>query len=143
MLLVGFSDFSARAWLAKAIELRRWRHFGRDSGKRSRHGRHAGDAQLHRLTGTVLLDDNKLETARTACSKQSASRKSNKRNLSNCAPRRTWPDCGASRDAGRSMRYLLAPVYGWFIEGFDTADLKEAKTLLGTTGVSRGLVNYD
>ena len=27
-------------------------------------------------------------------------------------------------------RDLLAPVYGWFTEGFDTADLKEAKRLL-------------
>jgi hypothetical protein len=26
---------------------------------------------------------------------------------------------------------LLAPVYGWFTEGFDTLDLKEAKALLG------------
>jgi predicted ATPase len=26
---------------------------------------------------------------------------------------------------------LLAPVYGWFTEGFDTADLKDAKALLG------------
>jgi predicted ATPase len=25
---------------------------------------------------------------------------------------------------------LLAPVYGWFTEGFDTADLREAKALL-------------
>ena len=25
---------------------------------------------------------------------------------------------------------LLAPIYGWFTEGFDTADLKEAKVLL-------------
>ena len=25
---------------------------------------------------------------------------------------------------------LLAPIYGWFTEGFDTPDLKEAKTLL-------------
>ena len=25
---------------------------------------------------------------------------------------------------------LLAPVYGWFTEGFDTRDLKEAKALL-------------
>ncbi len=25
---------------------------------------------------------------------------------------------------------LLAPVYGWFTEGFDTADLQEAKALL-------------
>jgi predicted ATPase len=27
-------------------------------------------------------------------------------------------------------RELLAPVYGWFTEGFDTRDLKEAKALL-------------
>jgi predicted ATPase len=27
---------------------------------------------------------------------------------------------------------LLAPIYTWFTEGFDTADLKEAKTLLDT-----------
>jgi predicted ATPase len=27
---------------------------------------------------------------------------------------------------------LLAPIYGWFTEGFDTADLQEAKTLLNT-----------
>ena len=27
-------------------------------------------------------------------------------------------------------RELLAPVYGWFSEGFDTRDLKEAKALL-------------
>jgi predicted ATPase len=27
-------------------------------------------------------------------------------------------------------RELLAPIYGWFTEGFDTLDLKEAKALL-------------
>jgi predicted ATPase len=31
------------------------------------------------------------------------------------------------RDAARQ---LLAPIYGWFTEGFDTLDLKEAKALL-------------
>ena len=30
----------------------------------------------------------------------------------------------------QQARELLAPVYGWFTEGFDTLDLKEAKTLL-------------
>jgi predicted ATPase len=30
----------------------------------------------------------------------------------------------------REARELLAPVFGWFTEGFDTRDLKEAKTLL-------------
>jgi predicted ATPase len=36
------------------------------------------------------------------------------------------------RDQGRraAARELLAPIYGWFTEGFDTADLKDAKALL-------------
>jgi predicted ATPase len=40
------------------------------------------------------------------------------------------------RDQGRraEARELLAPVYGWFTEGFDTPDLKEAKVLLDELG---------
>ena len=40
------------------------------------------------------------------------------------------------RDQGRraEARNLLAPVYGWFTEGFDTADLKVAKALLEELG---------
>jgi hypothetical protein len=38
-----------------------------------------------------------------------------------------WRDGGRRDDA----RDLLAPIYGWFTEGFDTLDLKEAKALLG------------
>jgi predicted ATPase len=39
---------------------------------------------------------------------------------------RLWRDQGKLQQA----RELLAPVYGWFTEGFDTLDLKEAKALL-------------
>ena len=39
---------------------------------------------------------------------------------------RLWRDQGKRQQA----RDLLAPVYGWFTEGFETLDLKEAKTLL-------------
>jgi predicted ATPase len=39
---------------------------------------------------------------------------------------RLWRDQGKREEAGE----LLAPVYGWFTEGFDTLDLKEAKALL-------------
>jgi len=39
---------------------------------------------------------------------------------------RLWRDQGKVQQA----RELLAPVYGWFTEGFDTRDLKEAKALL-------------
>jgi predicted ATPase len=35
----------------------------------------------------------------------------------------------------RSEAYeLLAPIYGWFTEGFDTADLQKAKALLEELG---------
>ena len=37
-----------------------------------------------------------------------------------------WSDRGRNAEA----RDLLAPIYGWFTEGFDTLDLKEAKILL-------------
>jgi predicted ATPase len=39
---------------------------------------------------------------------------------------RLWGEQGRRDEA----RDLLAPVYGWFTEGFDTADLKDAKALL-------------
>jgi predicted ATPase len=32
------------------------------------------------------------------------------------------------------VRTLLAPIYGWFTEGFDTTDLQEARTLLEELG---------
>ncbi|MGO9685077.1 MAG: hypothetical protein ACLPTZ_21300 [Beijerinckiaceae bacterium] len=39
---------------------------------------------------------------------------------------RLWHD----QEKPQQARELLAPVYGWFTEGFDTLDLKEAKALL-------------
>jgi predicted ATPase len=39
---------------------------------------------------------------------------------------RLWRDQGQVQQA----REMLAPIYGWFTEGFDKRDLKEAKTLL-------------
>ena len=43
---------------------------------------------------------------------------------------RLWGDQGRHTEA----RDLLAPVYGWFIEGFGTPDLKDAKALLDELG---------
>jgi predicted ATPase len=39
---------------------------------------------------------------------------------------RLWQQQGKRAEA----RDLLTPIYGWFTEGFDTADLQEAKALL-------------
>jgi predicted ATPase len=40
---------------------------------------------------------------------------------------RLWQQQGKRAEA----RELLAPIYSWLTEGFDTADLQEAKALLG------------
>ena len=44
---------------------------------------------------------------------------------------RLWQQQGKREEA----RQLLAEVYDWFTEGFDTADLQEAKALLEELGV--------
>ena len=46
---------------------------------------------------------------------------------------RLWRDQGKVREA----RELLAPVYGWFTEGFDTRDLKDAMALLEELATKR------
>ena len=43
---------------------------------------------------------------------------------------RLWRDQGKALQA----RELLAPVYGWFTEGFETRDMKDAKALLEELG---------
>ena len=43
---------------------------------------------------------------------------------------RLWQQRGKQAEA----RELLAPIYGWFTEGFDTADLQEARALLDELG---------
>ena len=40
------------------------------------------------------------------------------------------PRSGRNQGKPQQARELLAPVYGWFTEGFDTRDLKDAKALL-------------
>jgi predicted ATPase len=57
-------------------------------------------------------------------------RTNSKQNRGNCGAAmsmaRLWRDQGKPQQASE----LLAPVYGWFTEGFNTLDLKEAKALL-------------
>jgi predicted ATPase len=92
------------------------------------------EAELHRLKGVLLLQqslDNQaeaessfhhaLDIARTQQAKSFELRAAT--SLS-----RLWQQQGKRQEA----HALLAPVYGWFTEGFDTADLKGAKALLET-----------
>ncbi|MFL5286280.1 MAG: AAA family ATPase [Rhodopila sp.] len=93
-------------------------------------GEHGWDAELHRLLGTVLLADNKL-TESEGCLRQAIqiARAQHAKSLELRAARdlaRLWGEQGRRAEA----QNILAPVYGWFAEGLDTADLREAKVLL-------------
>jgi predicted ATPase len=87
-------------------------------------------AELHRRKGQLLLRQGRTEAAeelyRKALSiaEEQAARLWELRAAAGLA--------GLRRDQGRraEARDLLAPVYNWFTEGFDTPDLKEAKALL-------------
>jgi predicted ATPase len=90
------------------------------------------EPELYRLKGELLLQqhaDNQVEAE--ACFHQAITIAQNQqaksfelraaRSLS-----KLWQQQGKCQEA----HALLAPVYGWFTEGFDTADLQEAKALL-------------
>jgi predicted ATPase len=90
------------------------------------------EAEVHRIAGQIALkslvpDPEKAEAyfdRALAVARQQQAKSWELRAAMSMA--RLWRDRG-KQDAARE---LLAPVYGWFTEGFDTRDLKEAKALL-------------
>jgi tetratricopeptide (TPR) repeat protein len=87
-------------------------------------------AELQRLEGVALCGLNRLEEGQTAF--EAALRVARRQRAKSYELRaatslaRLWGEQGRRVEAYD----LLAPVYGWFTEGFDTADLKDAKALL-------------
>ena len=91
-----------------------------------------GEAEVNRIAGEIALkslapDPEKAEAyfdRALAVARQQQAKSWELRAAMSLA--RLWRDQGKVQQA----RELLAPVYGWFTEGFDTRDLKEAKALL-------------
>ena len=94
------------------------------------------EAEVHRTAGEIALKSPQPDAAKAqayferalAVARQQQAKSWELRAAMSMA--RLWRDRG-KRDEARD---LLAPVYGWFTEGFDTLDLKEAKALLDTLG---------
>jgi predicted ATPase len=91
---------------------------------------HWYEAELYRLRGEMLIKNGDRSGAEPwfsdalATTKKSGAKLFELRAAMSLA--RLWRDQGK----GQQAHELLAPVYGWFTEGFDTLDLKEAKALL-------------
>ncbi len=90
------------------------------------------EAEVNRIAGEIALKSSKPDTAKAqkyferalTVARQQQAKSWELRAAMSMA--RLWRDQGKPQQA----RELLAPVYGWFTEGFDTRDLKEAKALL-------------
>jgi predicted ATPase len=90
------------------------------------------EAEVYRTAGEIALLSSELDEAKAegyfqralAIARQQQAKSWELRASMSLA--RLWRDQGKVQQA----RELLAPVYGWFTEGFDTRDLKEAKALL-------------
>jgi predicted ATPase len=90
------------------------------------------EAEIHRLKGVLLLarsTENQVEAEACFHEALAIARHQQAKSLELRAAMslaRLWQRQGQHAEA----RELLAPVYGWFTEGFGTADLQEAKALL-------------
>ena len=80
------------------------------------------EAEIDRMTGEILPKSPAPDYAKVEAYFKSALTELR----AAMSTARLWCDQGKRHAA----RELLAPVYGWFTEGFDTLDLKEAKVLL-------------
>ena len=93
-------------------------------------GHRQWEAELRRLEGVALVGLNRLDEGQDAFTKalRIARRQQAKSYELRAATSlaQLWGERGGRAEA----RDLLAPIYSWFTEGFDTADLKEAKALL-------------
>jgi tetratricopeptide (TPR) repeat protein len=93
-------------------------------------GERVWESELHRLNGFVLLAQNRRSESQAAferaldIARRQQAKSFELRAATSLA--RLWGEQGRRAEA----KELLAPIYGWFAEGFDTSDLREAKAVL-------------
>jgi predicted ATPase len=95
-------------------------------------GERTWEAEIYRLRGELLLsrsEENELEAKASFNKALEVARRQQAKSLELRAATSLsglWRDQGKRKEAHE----VLAPIYDWFTEGFDTADLKEANALL-------------
>ncbi len=94
------------------------------------------EAELRRLNGELLLTGSDPRPAEAeACLRQALDvARSQEAKLWELRTTVTLARLWQSRGKRQEARDLLAPVHDWFTEGFDTADLRDARALLGELG---------
>ena len=109
-----------------------WRciHDAMDKIETSKEGWCAAD--VHRIAGEIALNSSQPDGAKAEACFERALAVARLQQAKSWELRAAMSMARLWRDQGKrdEARDLLAPIYGWFTEGFDTLDLKEAKALL-------------
>jgi class 3 adenylate cyclase len=132
MLVPFFLSYLARAHAQLGKFDDAWRCIGEAMAAVEATREKLWEADINRTAGEIALQSPEPNTAKAeACFERalSVARRQQAKSWELRAATslaRLWRDQGKAQQA----RELLAPVYGWFTEGFDTSDLKEAKALL-------------
>ncbi len=98
----------------------------------NRTGQRHYEAEVHRLKGELLLAQNASKAGQAEKSFRTAIEIARKQHAKSLELRATTSLARllAKQRKGDKARVMLAEIYNWFTEGFDTADLKDAKSLL-------------
>ena len=96
----------------------------------SRDERDLGSGDIPREGGVCCSSPEVHPKPRPVFAAPSKSPAARARSPSSFARRRAWPAFSTKQGRQDEARRMLGEIYGWFTEGFDTADLKDAKALL-------------
>jgi predicted ATPase len=109
-----------------------WRHIGEAMTAVEATKETWYEAEVHRIAGEIALMSPERDAAKAEASFERALAVAHSQQAKSFELRAAISMARLSRDQGKrdEARDLLAPVYGWFTEGFDTLDLKQAKALL-------------
>ena len=90
------------------------------------------EAEIYRIAGEIALMSPEPDAAKAEAYFERALAVAREQQAKSWELRAAMSMARLWRDQGKRQQAhdLLAPVYGWFTEGFDTLDLKEAKALL-------------
>jgi predicted ATPase len=90
------------------------------------------EAEVHRVVGEIALMSSEPDATKAEAHFERAVSIARQQDAKSWEPRAAMSMARLWRSQGKvqQARELLAPIYGWFTEGFDTLDLKEAKALL-------------
>jgi len=105
-------------------------------GQIEKTGERICEAELHRLKGELLLKQSPGNTAPAEIAFQKAIETARQRSAKSWELRAVTSLARLLAKQGKrnEARNMLADIYNWFTEGFDTADLKDAKALLDELG---------